>query len=85
MSGCRVARTYVLNCYVQEASSKLQLYKSIVVSFNIALCSIMSGLLDSASQSRNSDSARSGNGTKKENHVKSDKNGIRQWKNKRAI
>ena len=42
---------------MQGASSKLQLYKSIVASFNIAWCSIMSGLL----------------GTKKESHVKLDK------------
>ena len=68
-----MARTYILDCYVQGASIEFQLYKSIVASFNIAWCSIMSGLLDSASQSRNSDSAESGNGTKKQSHVKFDK------------
>ena len=62
-----------MGCYMQGASSKLQLYKSIVASFNIAWYSIMSGLLDSASQSKNSDSAESGYGTKKESHVKLDK------------
>jgi hypothetical protein len=51
---------------VQGASIKFQLYKSIVASSNIFWCSIMSGLLDLASQSKNSDGEESGNATKKE-------------------
>ena len=46
---------------------EFQLYKSIVASFNIFWCSIMSGLLDLASPSKNPDGAtESGGQTKKE-------------------
>ena len=65
MSGCRVARTYVLDCYVQGVSIQFQLYKSIVASFNIACwCSIMS---DSET---NADNAESLDGRKNESRAK---------------
>jgi hypothetical protein len=49
VSGCRVARTYVLDCYVQGVSIEFQLYKCIVASFDIVACwrSIMSESNDS--------------------------------------
>ena len=65
MSGCRVARTYVLDCYVQGASIKFQLYKSIVGSFNIFWCSIMSGLLDLALLSKNLDGTTESGGQRR--------------------
>jgi hypothetical protein len=57
---------------VQGASIKFQLYKPIVASFNIFWCSIMSGLLDLASPSKNSDGAELGNATKKESNLNLD-------------
>jgi hypothetical protein len=73
VSGCRVARTYVLDCYVQGVSIEFQLYKCIVASFNVTWCSIMSGKLDLASpSSKNSDGAESGNATKKESGLNLD-------------
>jgi hypothetical protein len=58
---------------VQGASIKFQLYKSIVASFNVTWCRIMSGLLDLVSpSSKNSDGAESGNATKKESSMNLD-------------
>ena len=67
-----MAQTYVLDCYVQGASIKFQLYKSIVASFNVIWCSIMSGVLDLASPSKNSDGTESGIATKKESSLNFD-------------
>ena len=51
---------------MQGASIKFQLYKSIVASFNIFWCSIMSGfLLDLASPSKNPDGTTESGGQRR--------------------
>ena len=62
-----MAQTYLLDCYVQGASIKFQLYKSIVASFILFWCSIMSGLLDLALLSKNLDGTTAESGGQRRN------------------
>jgi hypothetical protein len=54
---------------------EFQLYKSIVASFNIFWCSIMSGLLDLASPSKNPDGTTESGGGQRRNEKDLNLNG----------